>query len=97
METALAPLFPVVPEESREVTVDLSTLAAAFKLAYLAGRGDANAEHETLDFLRRTIRNMQRSLRRPRPTPQAGVEAGLDLLLAAVDTRLDAGRLHSVR
>lgn len=97
MDTAVAPILRDVPAGTQEITVDLWTLAAAFKLAYLAGRGDANAEHETLTFLRQTIRNMQRSLRRARPTPQAGVEAGLDLMLAAVDTRLGASRMHEVR
>lgn len=76
----------VVP--SVEITTDVNTLAAAFRLAYLAGRADVAREDATLSFLRQTIRNMQRSLRIARPTPREGIEAGLDLMLRAVDERL---------
>lgn len=93
MDTPATPLLREVPADDRQtITSDLPTLAAAFRLAYLAGRGDAHAEIETLTFLKRTITNMRRSMRRARPTPQAGVEAGLDLMLAAVEERLAASQ-----
>ena len=44
---------------------------------------------ETFRFLRSHILNMRRSIRRARPTPREGIEAGLDLMLAAVEERLD--------
>lgn len=75
-------------EQSRTITCEIETLAAAFQETYLAGQADAARAHETLVFLHRTIRNMQRSMRRARPTPREGVEAGLDLMLRAVEERL---------
>jgi hypothetical protein len=73
-----------VPDGTRTITCELSVLAAAMRLTYLAGTLAAEKDQETLLFLERTIRNMQRSMRLPKPTPREGIEAGLDLMLRAV-------------
>lgn len=75
-------------ENVRTVTCEIDVLAAAMHLAFLAGNTEAREMRETLMFLQRTIRNMQRSLRKARPAPREGIEAGLDLILRAVDERL---------
>lgn len=82
---------PAVPaDEPRVVSCDVHTLAAAFEIAYRAGSEKARDDAESFAFLHRTIRNMQRSLRRARPAPREGIEAGLDLMLCAVNERLAA-------
>lgn len=51
-------------------------------------QADAALTHETLAFLHRTLHNMRRSMRRAQPTPREGIEAGLDLMICAVEERL---------
>ena len=84
---ALAAKQQEVPDVDGILT-DADTLAAAFHLAYLAGRADSARDRETYQFLHRSIRNMQRSIRKARPIPREGIEAGLDLMLRAVEERL---------
>ena len=75
--------------EEEMAVVPRAVLVEALRLAYQAGKQEKDARDEALAFIQGHVRRMQRSVRRARPTPALGVDAGLELILLAAQRALE--------